>query len=223
MITGLSFLDFPDQIPDTLDDSEIQLTHDEGVFLQKKIMTSHGDSLLAHFLLPDNWHSLPKEDPSFRDLLGLSGFKDPKMTRMIQLASWFATFNKIINVRFNWLLREGMDRDIYEEKWSEALNQVNELGTNHLEEIFTLLKLNRESETRTKQFLFSVYESLTAKNLDTVDRVIRAREESLKKGRSKFKNIQQLNLEHNIGIENLDYRFSVALRLLADIHQGLGV
>jgi hypothetical protein len=116
-----------------------------------------------------------------------------------------------------------MDRDIYEEKWSEALNQVNELGTNHLEEIFTLLKLNRESETRTKQFLFSVYESLTAKNLDTVDRVIRAREESLKKGRSKFKNIQQLNLEHNIGIENLDYRFSVALRLLADIHQGLGV
>ncbi len=222
MITGLSFLDFPDQIPDSLDKSEIKLTRSEAVFLQKKIMDSHGESLLAHFLIPNNWDSLPKDNPSFQDLLDLSGFKDPEMARKIQLASWFATFNNIINVRFNWLLREGTHREVYEEKWHDALNQVHELGNNQLEEIFTLLKLNRKPENRTKQFLFSVYKSLNEEDIDTVDSVIREREESLKKSRSKFKNIQQLNLEHNIGIENLDYRFSVAFRLLSDIHLGLG-
>lgn len=221
MITGLSFLDFPDQIPDPLDTSEIKLTHDEAVFLQKKIIIAHSDSLLAHFLIADNWNSLPKDNPSFQDLLGLSGFKDPKMARMIQLASWFATFNKIINVRFNWLLREGKDREVYEKKWQETLGSVKNLGDNHLEEIFTLLNLHRDAETRTSQFLLSVYKSLTKGNLDTMDRVIREREESLKKSRSKFKNIQQINLDHTIGIEDLDYRLSVALRLLADIHQGL--
>jgi len=143
------------------------------------------------------------------------------MARKIQLASWFATFNKIINVRFNWLLREGMNREAYERKWQEALVQVNNLGDNHLEEIFNLLNLHRESETKTKLFLLTVYDSLTRGGFDKVDRVIREREQSLKKSRSKFKNIKQLNLEHNIGIEDLDYRFSVALRLLADIHQGL--
>lgn len=221
MITGLSFLDFPDQIPDSLDKSEIKLTHDEAVFLQKKIEIAHSDSLLAHFLIADNWNSLPKDNPSFQDLLGLSGFKDPKMARMIQLASWFATFNKIINVRFNWLLREGKDREVYEKKWQETLGSVKNLGDNHLEEIFTLLNLHRDAETRTSQFLLSVYKSLTEGDLDTMDRVIREREESLKKSRSKFKNIQQINLDHTIGIEDLDYRLSVALRLLADIHQGL--
>lgn len=222
MITGLSFLDFPDKIPDSLDQSTIQLTLDEAVFLQNKIISTHGESLLAHFLVPDNWHLLPKENPSFQDLLGLSGFMDSEMASKIQLASWFATFNKIINVRFNWLLREGIDRDVYEEKWQVAFNQVKDLGENHLEEIFSLLRLHRESETKTRHFLFSVYHSLVAKDLDVVDRVIRQREESLKKSRSKFKNIQQLNLENNIGIEDLDYRLTAALRLLADIHKGLG-
>jgi hypothetical protein len=221
MITGLSFLDFPDKIPDSLNQLTIQLTHDEAVFLQKKILASHGESLLAHFLGPNNWHSLPQDNPSFQDLLSLSGYKDPEMARKIQLASWFATFNKIINVRFNWLLREGMNREAYERKWQEALVQVNNLGDNHLEEIFNLLNLHRESETKTKLFLLTVYDSLTRGGFDKVDRVIREREQSLKKSRSKFKNIKQLNLEHNIGIEDLDYRFSVALRLLADIHQGL--
>ncbi|MDD3662870.1 MAG: hypothetical protein PHT84_03325 [Candidatus Pacebacteria bacterium] len=221
-IAGLSFFDFPDKIPEPLDQSEIRLTDDEAIFLKKKIMASHGESLLAHFLVQDNWYLLTKDNLSFQDLLDFSGFKDAEMTRKIQLASWFATFNKIINVRFNWLLREGMNRESYDRKWQESLVQVYDLGDNHLEEIFTLLKLHRESENKTKQFLNSVYESLKTGDFDTVDSLIRKREESLKRSRSKFKNIQQLNLEYNIGIDELDYRLPIALQLLSDIHQGLG-
>ncbi|ADY14202.1 DUF6361 family protein [Sphaerochaeta globosa] len=221
MIIGLSFFDFPENIPDSLDQSTIKLTYGEAVFLQKKIIASHSESLLAHFLVQDNWYLLPKDNLSFQDLLDLSGFKDAEMARKIQLASWFATFNKIINVRFNWLLREGMNRESYDRKWQESLVQVNNLGDNHLEEIFTLLKLTRESENKTKQFLNLVYESLKTGDFDTADRLIRKREESLKRSRSKFKNIQQLNLEHNIGIEELDYRLPIALQLLSDIHHGL--
>lgn len=222
MIAGLSFFDFPDKIPEPLDQSEIRLTDDEAIFLKKKIMASHGESLLAHFLVQDNWYLLTKDNLSFQDLLDFSGFKDAEMARKIQLASWFATFNKIINVRFNWLLREGMNRESYDRKWQESLVQVYDLGDNHLEEIFTLLKLHRESENKTKQFLNSVYESLKTGDFDTVDSLIRKREESLKRSRSKFKNIQQLNLEYNIGIDELDYRLPIALQLLSDIHQGLG-
>ncbi|QCC85785.1 hypothetical protein DDIC_07835 [Desulfovibrio desulfuricans] len=202
---------------DLLEHVCMTLSHEEALHLKERIETTQARCLLAHILRTGNREILDIDDFNAIPMAMTATFP-PHLQEMFLLARAFSSLIYEVRIRYNAMLPGGLNQEA-EEAWSAF--------TGNMDEVLNLdvsAGLERLGEVNKKllNFLVGVQDDMRNKNSAALDARIKQREIALKgEQRAKLLNGDAGNTEKWIGGRRLEYRFSVAKRMLRDIFQGL--
>lgn len=197
----------------------LSLTKEESEFLKEKIARYHPNSLYSYII---NNKDISLEDEDIYDLT----FKNtlPEVVRNdLDLA---LNFGKVIHgahIRYNIILRQKNSVEIedYEDYWNQWCNEMSQFNWDK----FNIDRIYEFAQTTkgTKEFIegwFKATRELDNINLGQLDKMIEAREYSLKGQRAKLKNYGNVDVSKWVGLGMLEYRWRNVKTLVKDIKDG---
>lgn len=197
----------------------LSLTKEESEFLKEKIARYHPNSLYSYII---NNKDISLEDEDIYDLT----FKNtlPEVVRNdLDLA---LNFGKVIHgahIRYNIILRQKNSVEIedYEDYWNQWCNKMSQFNWDK----FNIDRIYEFAQTTkgTKEFIegwFKATRELDNINLGQLDKMIEAREYSLKGQRAKLKNYGNVDVSKWVGLGMLEYRWRNVKTLVKDIKDG---
>ena len=197
----------------------LSLTKEESEFLKEKISRYHPNSLYSYII---NNKDISLEDEDIYDLT----FKNtlPEVVRNdLDLA---LNFGKVIHgahIRYNIILRQKNSVEIedYEDYWNQWCNEMSQFNWDK----FNIDRIYEFAQTTkgTKEFIegwFKATRELDNINLGQLDKMIEAREYSLKGQRAKLKNYGNVDVSKWVGLGMLEYRWRNVKTLVKDIKDG---
>ena len=196
-------------------DLKIDLTEEEGAFLQKQIVDSCPHSLLG-FLIesPEAREAVPTCE-SFRDLLALSLSEDLK--EPVSLAASFADFLYVLRTRFNCLV-SGENNPEAKSEWKRLREELPEQANKaKLDSVAACLWPKTAPPVPLMAFLKEARDCMAREDVQGLDQCIRTREKKLKGNRAKTAHPERYGSNTWYGGKYLDYRFGTAKRILVDI------
>lgn len=215
-VAGIRFWDIPTYRYDWRDDLVMELTPEEGAFLKKKMISRYPDSMLAYVL--ENHVDAFFQCSSFQELESIIHLFPEQMQDDYYLALSFSDFLDVINTQYNLIISEGKNLEAVDRgERHKAL--LDDYANIELERIFARLKV---TDARLMKFLLEARTTMATHDLELLKKFIIRREYDLKTGRAKTNHCGDPGMEKWQGIGVLDYRFSVAKRILADIVESEG-
>lgn len=197
----------------------LSLTKEEAEFLKEKITRYYPNSLYSYII---NNKDISLEDEDIYDLT----FKNtlPEVVRSdLDLA---LNFGKVIHgahIRYNIILRQKNSVEIedYEDYWNQWCNEMSQFNWDK----FNIDRIYEFAQTTkgTKEFIegwFKATRELDNINLGQLDKMIEAREYSLKGQRAKLKNYGNVDVSKWVGLGMLEYRWRNVKTLVKDIKDG---
>lgn len=197
----------------------LSLTKEESEFLKEKITRYYPNSLYSYII---NNKDISLEDEDIYDLT----FKNtlPEVVRSdLDLA---LNFGKVIHgahIRYNIILRQKNSVEIedYEDYWNQWCNEMSQFNWDK----FNIDRIYEFAQTTkgTKEFIegwFKATRELDNINLGQLDKMIEAREYSLKGQRAKLKNYGNVDVSKWVGLGMLEYRWRNVKTLVKDIKDG---
>lgn len=197
----------------------LSLTKEEAEFLKEKITRYYPNSLYSYII---NNKDISLEDEDIYDLT----FKNtlPEVVRSdLDLA---LNFGKVIHgahIRYNIILRQKNSVEIedYEDYWNQWCNEMSQFNWDK----FNIDRIYEFAQTTkgTKEFIegwFKAIRELDNINLGQLDKMIEAREYSLKGQRAKLKNYGNVDVSKWVGLGMLEYRWRNVKTLVKDIKDG---
>lgn len=197
----------------------LSLTKEEAEFLKEKITRYYPNSLYSYII---NNKDISLEDEDIYDLT----FKNtlPEVVRSdLDLA---LNFGKVIHgahIRYNIILRQKNSVEIedYEDYWNQWCNKMSQFNWDK----FNIDRIYEFAQTTkgTKEFIegwFKATRELDNINLGQLDKMIEAREYSLKGQRAKLKNYGNVDVSKWVGLGMLEYRWRNVKTLVKDIKEG---
>lgn len=194
----------------------LSLTKEESEFLKEKITRYYPNSLYSYII---NNKDISLEDEDIYDLT----FKNtlPEVVRSdLDLA---LNFGKVIHgahIRYNIILRQKNSVEIedYEDYWNQWCNEMSQFNWDK----FNIDRIYEFAQTTkgTKEFIegwFKAIRELDNINLGQLDKMIEAREYSLKGQRAKLKNYGNVDVSKWVGLGMLEYRWRNVKTLVKDI------
>ena len=201
------------------DNLTLSLTKEESEFLKEKISRHHRNSLYSYII---NNQDISLEDEDIYDLT----FKNtlPEIVKSdLDLA---LNFGKVIHgahIRYNIILRQKNSVEIedYEDYWNQWCNEMSQFNWDK----FNIDRIYEFAQTTkgTKEFIegwFKATRELDNINLGQLDKMIEAREYSLKGQRAKLKNYGNVDVSKWVGLGMLEYRWRNVKTLVKDIKDG---
>lgn len=201
------------------DNLTLSLTKEESEFLKEKISRHNRNSLYSYII---NNKDISLEDEDIYDLT----FKNtlPEIVKSdLDLA---LNFGKVIHgahIRYNIILRQKNSVEIedYEDYWNQWCNEMSQFNWDK----FNIDRIYEFAQTTkgTKEFIegwFKATRELDNINLGQLDKMIEAREYSLKGQRAKLKNYGNVDVSKWVGLGMLEYRWRNVKTLVKDIKEG---
>ena len=201
------------------DNLTLSLTKEESEFLKEKISRHNRNSLYSYII---NNQDISLEDEDIYDLT----FKNtlPEIVKSdLDLA---LNFGKVIHgahIRYNIILRQKnlVETEDYEEQWNQWCNEMSQFNWDK----FNIDRIYEFAQTTkgTKEFIegwFKATRELDNINLGQLDKMIEAREYSLKGQRAKLKNYGNVDVSKWVGLGMLEYRWRNVKTLVKDIKDG---
>lgn len=197
----------------------LSLTKEESEFLKEKISRYHPNSIYSYII---NNKDISLED---EDIYYLT-FKNtlPEVVRNdLDLA---LNFGKVIHgahIRYNIILRQknSVEIDDYEDYWNQWCNEMSQFNWDkfNIDRIYEFAQATKG----TKEFIegwFKATRELDNINLGQLDKMIEAREYSLKGQCAKLKNYGNVDVSKWVGLDMLEYRWRNVKTLVKDIKDG---
>lgn len=208
-----SFWNIPTFKPDWFSTLKMELTKDEAHFLKFQIIKSCPDSIMG-YILSHNMKSFAELE-SFEDIGALISQFPEDMQNEYYLAGDFSRFIYVARVLFNLIIDP--ENEIAIAEYDRLYPQLKELSEVDLEAIYQLLKIK---EIGLIGFLNDLKKLMIEGNTDKMKSLIKKRESWLK-GDSRAKTMHPEELEPGwYGGGLLDYRFTAAKQIIADIFSG---
>ena len=132
------FLNIPSYNPNWINDFNMNLTQEEGQFLKNQIISSCGDSMMAHILKENIYEIL--EYGSFRDLEKIIPTFPEKIQNDYFRAKSFSEFIFVLRVIYNLIVSEGENQSAKKE-FAQLEPELANFAQVDIEEIFSSLKI----------------------------------------------------------------------------------
>lgn len=197
----------------------LSLTKEESEFLKEKIARYHPNSLYSYII---NNKDISLEDEDIYDLT----FKNTLLEVVRSDLDLALNFGKVIHgahIRYNIILRQKNSVEIedYENYWNQWCNKMSQFNWDK----FNIDRIYEFAQTTkgTKEFIegwFKATRELDNINLGQLDKMIEAREYSLKGQRAKLKNYGNVDVSKWVGLGMLEYRWRNVKTLVKDIKDG---
>lgn len=202
----------------------IKLTKEEALFLQEKIISSQGDTLIGAILknCAKQFASLPLNNEIFENLESIilnSNIQEEIKDEYI-FAKNIAEFLYCMQIRYNLIISKEINEEL-RDKWKEY--------SRNMEQIAKKADLNRLKKCIKDTRLIKVLEELKSKMLSDknlneiemeIDRLVIDREKFKKKERAKLG--EKIDTKGKwMGLDKLTYRTFNVYRLVKDIVEGL--
>ena len=208
------FLNIPSYDPKWKENFDMNLTPEEGQFLKNQIISTCGNSMIAHILKEDMWDIL--EYDSFRDLEKcIKKFPD-NIQNDYNKAKSFSKFVYVLRVIYNLIVSEDKNENAKEE-FIKLQPELKKIADVDIEGIFSSLRLYNP---HLKTFLIRSRELMKENDIDGLKSIIRSREIMLK-GESRSKTAHPGEFDENVWFAGrcLDYRFNNAKNIIRDIFE----
>ena len=193
----------------------IHLTSSEATFLRKTIESSVSSSLMVYLLR--NNIDVAKYD-SFEAIYEELGHLVPaELGRTMKLACDFNRLVYAARVRYNYILSAGQNEDAVAE-WEYIEENMQHMVSVDIDDVFQTLHI---TNFRLRRFLTGFKSALMSGDLEAADKTLIDREIEIKtRSRAKLCKRDDYPNDTWIGSRYLDYRFSSAKRIIADIYRG---
>ena len=215
---AVRFFDLPEmESIDWRSNLDIALTGNEAAFLRSKIEKSVPDKLLAYILK----HNIDLSNYERFEML-YADIKNDVPSEMAQTMNLACDFNRLVyaaRVRYNMILSRGQNKDAISE-WEQIEGNIPWYTNVDLESVLSFLG---RPDFKLRRFLITLKDALRSGDLVKADEIIIAREIELKtRARAKLCHVEDFNPDNWVGGRYLDYRFSDAKQIIADIYEGEG-
>lgn len=195
---------------DWIDDLEINLTFQEGQFLKNQIIETCPNSLMAYILKNDIYEFV--NIPSFSDL-DVIKFPDDIENNIIKAKS-FSEFCFALRVIYNMIVSENKNVKANDEFSKLDFKVISRI------DIDGILNSLRIFNPYLRIFLKDSREAMENEDIDELKTIIQRREVFLKGiNRSKTAHPGEYDANEWFAGERLDYRFSIARDIVADIYK----
>ena len=218
-ITHFQFWDLPDICKtDWRSELTIELLPEEAAFLRNQILKYQRNTLMEYIVennIPvSKYTSFETIADAVKD--GVSEY----MREMLDLADQFNNLVYLARVRYNLILSGGENVKA-EEEWNFLVQDIDARANVDLETIYDRLEI---TSFPTRKFLNELKAAFLAHDYDAADEIIRHREIKLKgPSRAKLNHPGEYANDEWVGGYWLDYRYSSAKRIIADIYRGEGI
>lgn len=195
----------------------IHLTSSEAAFLRKMVETNTSSSLMA-YLLRNNIDvaKLGSFEAIYEELGNLV---PAELGRVMKLACDFNRLVYTARVRYNYILSSGQNEDAVVE-WAFIEENMQHMMSVDIDDVLQTLRI---TNFRLRRFLTDCKAALLVGDLDAADKTLIGREIEIKtRSRAKLCKRDDYASDAWIGGRYLDYRFSSAKRIIADIYHGEG-
>jgi hypothetical protein len=219
----------PRGFPDKIENLGFQLSREEADFLLDRIVKSQGQSLLAHLVM----HCAPAECDFPWQHPDRATFPQDHQ-RLLGYAEYYSSVMHGAAFLYNLMLAEKSERENLRDEHQGNLTDWKDRFGSLRHGDFTVTGLwdvtvgqGHTITRRTKEFVSAWVErarSIGGSVMEDEDcrRLVRAREQRLKGGRSRFTNARALDQwKGYAGTNQMAYRWSNVTALLADLHDGL--
>lgn len=208
------FLNIPSYNPNWINDFNMNLTPEEGLFLKSQIISSCGDSMMAHILKENMYEIL--EYGSFRDLENIIGKFPEKVQEDYFRAKSFSEFIFVLRVIYNLIVSEGENQSAKKE-YAQLKLELGNFAQVDIEEIFSSLKIYNP---HLKTFLIKSRDLMKNEDVEGLKNIIKSRELMLKgQNRSKTAHPGEFDKDMWFAGGYLDYRFNNAKNIIRDIFE----
>ena len=206
-------LNIPSYNPNWINEFEMNLTPEEGQFLKNQIISSCGNSMMAH-ILKENMHEVSKIN-SFGDLENILEKFPEKIQNDYYTAKSFSEFIYVLRVIYNRIVSE--DENESAKKEFTQLMPISQFANVNIEEIFSLLKIYNPN---LKTFLIKSRELMKENDEEGLKNLIKSRE-ILLKGENRSKTAHPGEFDKNLWFAGkyLNYRFYNAKNIIMDIFE----
>ena len=207
----MHLLNIPTYKRNWIDDLDIKLTFEEGQFLKGQIMETCPDSLMAHVLRQDIREFI--DIPSFSNLEAII-FRFPKDIRdNYRKAYSFSEFCFALRVVYNLIVSENKNEKANEEFSNLDLKSISKIDVDSIMNSLGIFN------PYLRNFLKDSRQAMKDDDLEELKNIIRRREVFLKGiNRSKTAHPGEYDANEWFAGERLDYRFSIAKNIIADIY-----
>ena len=208
------FLNIPFYDPDWKEKFDMNLTPEEGQFLKNQIISSCGNSMLAHILKEDMRIIL--EYDSFRDLENIIKEFPENIQKDYHRAKSFSEFVYVLRVMYNLIVSEYKNENANGE-FAKLKPKLKDIARVDIEGIFSSLRLYNPN---LKTFLIKSRELMKENDIGGLKSIIKSREIILK-GESRSKTAHPGEFDENVWFAGgyLDYRFNNAKNIIRDIFE----
>ncbi len=208
------FLNIPSYDQEWKEKFDMNLTPEEGQFLKNQIISSCGDSMMAHILKENIYEIL--EYGSFRDLEKIILTFPEKIQKDYFRARSFSEFIFVLRVIYNLIVSEGENQSAKKE-FAQIEPDLANFAQVDIGEIFSSLKIYNP---HLKTFLIKSREMMKENDTEGLKSIIRSREIMLK-GESRSKTAHPGEFDENVWFAGrcLDYRFNNAKNIIRDIFE----
>lgn len=201
---------------DWMDNLEMNLTYEEGQFLKNQIIENCPDSLMAYVLKYDIHEFL--DIPSFSDLETIIHRFPNDIKNNYNKANSFSEFCFALRIVYNLIVSENKNEEAIKEFDNLNFYEISKIDIDAIMDSLGIFN------PYLKTFLKNSREAIGNKNFDELKKIIREREVYLKGiNRSKTAHPGEYDVNEWFAGKRLDYRFSIARDIVADIYESEGV
>lgn len=200
---------------DWIENLDMNLTFEEGQFLKNQIIDSCPDSLMAYVLKEDIYEFL--DIYSFSDLESIINKFSEDIQQNYSKANSFSELCFALRVVYNLIVSENKNKKANEEFSDLNLKSIANI------DIDGIMNSLRIFNPYLRNFLKDSREAIEKNELKELKTIIQKREVDLKGiNRSKTAHPGEYDVDEWFAGERLDYRFSIARDIIADIYESLG-
>lgn len=213
MSQKVHLLNIPSYNPNWVNEFDMNLTPEEGQFLKNQIISSCGNSMMAHILKENMYEIL--EINSFRHLESIIENFPEKIQKDFYSAKSFSEFIYVLRVIYNLIVSEG-DNERAKKEFAN-LKPISNFANVDVEEIFSSLRI---FNPHLKAFLIKSRELMKDNDTEGLRNIIKSREVMLK-GENRSKTAHPGEFDKTVWFAGgyLDYRFYNAKTIIADIFE----
>lgn len=206
------FWHIPTYTEEWMDNLDINLTIEEGEFLQRQIMISFPDSMMAH-ILKHNMREIVEID-DFASLDSVMHLFPTHIQSDYYLAKDFSEYLYVLRTVYNLIVSDGENTTAVSE-WKLLKSELKDRANVDLESIFSRLHILGNADLCS--FLGKEQELMRASDLEGMSIEIRRRERYLKDSRAKTMHPGEFDVNSWYGGGLLNYRFNDAAVIMKDI------
>ncbi|ALT69004.1 DUF6361 family protein [Methanobrevibacter millerae] len=211
-VQKIHLFNIPSYKRDWIDDLDINLTFEEGQFLKNQIIETCPDSLMAYVLKYDIHEFL--DISSFSDLQAIIYMFPDEIKNNYNNANSFSEFCFALRVVYNLIVSENKNEEAIREFDNLNLYEISNID---IDGIMTSLGV---FNPYLRIFLKNSCEAMKNEDFEELKNIIQNREIFLKGvNRSKTAHPGEYDTNEWFAGKRLDYRFSIAKDIIADIYQ----